>query len=72
MAAYPRNNGNKPGTWKPMVDAGIMSATFVCPKCGKITPLTGSIIDGGGAVNPDFVCPSFDFRESIVLEGWPF
>jgi predicted RNA-binding Zn-ribbon protein involved in translation (DUF1610 family) len=74
MASYLRNNGHAPGSWKPLVDSGKMSASFACPKCGKVELLTNHQIGKGGVVTPSVVCQTegCNFHENIILEGWLF
>lgn len=72
MSSYPKNNGFKPGTWKALVDAGRMSASFVCPKCGAINPLTKYAIACDGSLSPKFSCVNLDFTDDVNLEGWIF
>lgn len=74
MAGYPKNNGHKPGTWKSLVDSGKMSASFTCPKCGKVGLLVDHQIGKDGVVTPSVMCltDNCDFHEDITLEGWLF
>jgi len=72
MASYLRNNGHTPGSWKPLVDSGKMSASFACPKCGKVGLLIDHEISKEGVVTPSVVCITGDFHENITLEGWLF
>jgi predicted RNA-binding Zn-ribbon protein involved in translation (DUF1610 family) len=74
LGRYLRNNGQKPGTWKPLIDAGRVSATFACPKCGEIIFLTDHQIEEGGIITPLVICRTegCGFHENIILEGWIF
>ena len=70
---YPRNNGYTPGSWKPLVNAGRMSASFACPVCQKIALLFEYQIGryGIGIVTPEFICPNgCGFHDNLALEGW--
>ncbi len=73
IAAYPRNEAHKPGTWKPLKTPDGMSATFTCPDCGAVGQLTSHHIDQNGNVSPSVICvnePECKFHSYIRLDEW--
>lgn len=72
VEAFPRSNGYLPGTWKGLRASGKRSASFTCPRCGKIASLIRHTVRDDGTVEPSVVCPAKGclFHAFIRLIGW--
>ena len=72
--------GRGSAQWWPLIAAGQLTASMICPDCERRLSLTDHTIASDGAVFPSVVCREFHdaepprqactFHEFVTLDGW--
>jgi hypothetical protein len=69
-----RDGVMRKGEWRHLTlpITKLRSALVCCPKCGKLSSLSGYTIDPDGTVTPQFECPFdlCDFIDFVKLADW--